>query len=152
MALRSTSLAEPAVADQFVVRDWIEELAGEACAGPRRRAPAGRFLQPAADPDRRSGHFTGDCPGRHVWRYGRTRSVACNSCGWRAALLPRREALAALLQVKDPTPAATLQSLEVRSASGALPSRPLSAYDDPATPDVLIAAYLSSAAGETRWP
>jgi putative heme-binding domain-containing protein len=58
-----------------------------------------------------------------------------------APLASRQEALVALLQVKDPSLAATLQSLVREPGLGGLAVRALSAYDDPATSDVLIKAY-----------
>ena len=49
----------------------------------------------------------------------------------------------ALLQAKDPSLAATLHSLVRDPSLGGLAIRALSAYDDPATPDLLITAYSS---------
>jgi putative membrane-bound dehydrogenase-like protein len=63
---------------------------------------------------------------------------------------PRREALAALLQVRDPSLAVTLQSLVRDPGLGGLAVRALSAYDDPATPDVLVKAYTSLGPMERR--
>jgi putative heme-binding domain-containing protein len=63
---------------------------------------------------------------------------------------PRREALSALLQAKDPSLAATLHSLVSDAGLGGLAIRALSAYDDPATSDVLITAYKSLGTTERR--
>ncbi|HEX3451120.1 MAG TPA: c-type cytochrome, partial [Isosphaeraceae bacterium] len=65
-------------------------------------------------------------------------------------LAPRREALEALLQAKDPSLASTLHGLVRDSGLGGHAVRGLSAYDDPATPDVLIKAYKSLGAPERR--
>ncbi len=59
----------------------------------------------------------------------------------RAPLDARREALAALLQAKDPALVATLQPLVADPGLGGPAIRALSAYDDPTTSAVLIAAY-----------
>ena len=67
-----------------------------------------------------------------------------------ASLAARREALAALLKAKDPTLAATLHSLVRNPGLSGVAIRALSAYDDPATPDVLIAAYGSLGPAERR--
>ncbi len=67
-----------------------------------------------------------------------------------APLAPRREALAALLQAKDPSLASTLHSLVRDPGLGGLAIRALSAYDDPATSDLLISAYSSLRPMERR--
>ncbi len=67
-----------------------------------------------------------------------------------APLAPRREALEALLQARDPSLASTLHGLVRDSGLGGLAVRALSAYDDPATPDVLIKSYKSLGASERR--
>jgi putative heme-binding domain-containing protein len=107
------------------------------------------FQKLAADPDRRVrsramalGVTFGDAAAR-----GSLRLILADD---KAPLAPRREALAALLQVKDPTLAATLQSLVRDPGLGGLAVRALSAYDDPATPNVLIAAYTSLGPIEKR--
>jgi putative membrane-bound dehydrogenase-like protein len=68
----------------------------------------------------------------------------------KAPLAPRREALAALLQAKDPSLSATLHSLVRDPGLGGLAIRALSAYDDPATPDLLITVYGSLGQTERR--
>ena len=109
----------------------------------------GVFQKLATDPDRRVrsramalGVTFGDMAAR-----GALRAILADG---KAPVAPRREALAALLQVKDPTLAATLLSLVRDPGLGGLAVRALSAYDDPATPDVLIAAYLSLGPMERR--
>ena len=67
-----------------------------------------------------------------------------------APLAVRREALEALLQAKDPSLASTLHGLVRDSGLGGLAVRGLSAYDDPATPDVLIRSYKSLGVPERR--
>jgi len=62
----------------------------------------------------------------------------------------RQEALRALLEVKDPPLAATLHGLVRDPGLAGLAVRGLSAYDDPATPDVLIKAYPSLGSSERR--
>ena len=101
----------------------------------------GVFRKLNADPDRRVrsramalGVTFGDVAARDALRV-----ILADG---KAPLAPRYEALAALLQVKDPTLAATLQSLVRDPGLGGLAVRALSAYDDPATPDVLINAYM----------
>ena len=107
------------------------------------------FKKLAADPDRRVrsramslGVTFGDVASR-----GQLRWILADGT---ASLAPRREALAALLQVKDPTLAATLHGLVRDPGLGGLAVRALSAYDDPATPDVLIKAYMSLGPLERR--
>jgi putative heme-binding domain-containing protein len=68
----------------------------------------------------------------------------------RAPLAPRREALAALLQAKDPALIVTLHSLVRDAGLGGLAIRALSAYDDPASSDLLMAAYSSLGPIERR--
>jgi putative membrane-bound dehydrogenase-like protein len=68
----------------------------------------------------------------------------------KAPLAPRREALAALLQAKDSSLAATLHALVRDAGLGGPAIRALSAYDDPATPDLLIAAYTFLGQAERR--
>jgi putative membrane-bound dehydrogenase-like protein len=63
---------------------------------------------------------------------------------------PRREALAALLQVKDPELGTTLRTLVRDPGLGDQAIRALSAYDDAATPDVLIKAYNALGVTERR--
>jgi putative heme-binding domain-containing protein len=67
-----------------------------------------------------------------------------------ADLAQRQEALAALLKVKEPRLAATLHRLVCDPALGGPAVRGLSAYNDPATPDVLIKSYPSLAASARR--
>jgi putative membrane-bound dehydrogenase-like protein len=55
----------------------------------------------------------------------------------------RREALVALLKVKDPPLAATMHGLITDPELGGTALRGLSGYDDPATPKVLLEAYHS---------
>jgi putative membrane-bound dehydrogenase-like protein len=55
----------------------------------------------------------------------------------------RREALVALLKVKDPPLAPTMLALVADPELGGIALRGLSGYDDPATPKVLIEAYRS---------
>jgi putative membrane-bound dehydrogenase-like protein len=62
----------------------------------------------------------------------------------------RREALSALLRVKDPALAATMQGLVTDPALGGMALRGLSGYDDPATPGVLIRAYKKLGSTEKR--
>ncbi len=62
----------------------------------------------------------------------------------------RREAMAALLKVKDPSLPATLRALVSDPALGGPAVRGLSAYDDPATPGVLLAAYTNLERSERR--
>jgi putative membrane-bound dehydrogenase-like protein len=68
----------------------------------------------------------------------------------RADVALRQQSLAALLKVRDPPLAATLQDLVRHPGLGGPAVRGLSAYDDPATPDVLIKAYPSLGASERR--
>jgi len=67
-----------------------------------------------------------------------------------ADIARRQEALTALLKVKDPPLAVTLHALVRDPRLGGLAVRGLSAYDDPATPDVLIKAYPSLGPSERR--
>jgi putative membrane-bound dehydrogenase-like protein len=62
----------------------------------------------------------------------------------------RHEALSSLLKVKDPSLPATLHGMVRDPRLGGLAVRGLSAYEDPATPDVLIQAYTSLGASERR--
>jgi putative membrane-bound dehydrogenase-like protein len=55
----------------------------------------------------------------------------------------KREALVALLKVKDPPLANTMHGLVTDPELGGIALRGLSGYDDPATPSVLIDAYRS---------
>ena len=68
----------------------------------------------------------------------------------KADLAQRREALAALLAVKDAPLAATLHGLVRDPELGGPAIRGLSAYDDAATPDLLIKAYPSLASSQRR--
>jgi putative membrane-bound dehydrogenase-like protein len=68
----------------------------------------------------------------------------------KAPLAPRQEALAALSQVKDPALAPILQALIGDSGLGGQAVRALSAYDDPATSELLIKAYSSLGPIERR--
>ncbi len=67
-----------------------------------------------------------------------------------AGLPARREALAALLKVKEPSLASQLRALVLDPGLGSQAIRGLAAFDDPATPDVLIAAYRSLKPSERR--
>jgi putative membrane-bound dehydrogenase-like protein len=103
----------------------------------------------AADPDRRVrsramalGVTFGDPAARGVLRL-----ILADA---KAPLAPRREALEALLQAKDPSLAATLQSLVRDSGLAGLAIRALSAYDDPATSEALLRAYESLGPTERR--
>jgi putative membrane-bound dehydrogenase-like protein len=58
-----------------------------------------------------------------------------------AGVESRREALAALLQVKDTTLPQQLHAMILDASLGGEAVRGLSAYDDPATPGILIQAY-----------
>jgi putative membrane-bound dehydrogenase-like protein len=107
------------------------------------------FQKLAADPDRRVrsramalGVTFGD-----VAALGALRAILADD---KAPLDPRREALAALLQVKDPSLVATLQGLVRDPGLGGLAVRALSVYDDPATWEVLIKAYSSFGSTERR--
>ena len=82
----------------------------------------------------------------------RRRGRRCGECSSdpKADSALRREALAALLKVKDPSLAATLHTLVPTPSWAESPLRGLSAYDDPATPDVLIQAYASLGPAERR--
>jgi putative membrane-bound dehydrogenase-like protein len=109
----------------------------------------GVFQKLNADPDRRVrsramalGVTFGDMAARGAFRL--------MLADGKAPLSARREALAALLQVKDPSLATTLHSLVRDPGLGGLAVRALSAYDDPATTDVLIAAYMSLGPMERR--
>jgi putative membrane-bound dehydrogenase-like protein len=62
----------------------------------------------------------------------------------------RRKALAALLQAKDPQLAAVLQGLLSETALRGAALRGLAAYDDPKTPEVLLAAYPTLGPAEKR--
>ncbi len=62
----------------------------------------------------------------------------------------RRQAMAALLKVKDPGLVAVLHGLVRHPQLGGQAVRGLSSYDDPATPEVLIAAYPSLGSAERR--
>ncbi len=68
----------------------------------------------------------------------------------KADLAQRREALVALLAVKDAPLAATLHGLVRDPELGGPAIRGLSAYDDAATPDLLIKAYPSLASSQRR--
>ena len=68
----------------------------------------------------------------------------------KSSLASRREALAALGQVKDPSLAATLLGLVRDPGLGGLAIRALSGYDDSATPNALIEAYKSLGPTERR--
>jgi putative heme-binding domain-containing protein len=68
----------------------------------------------------------------------------------RADAAERQQALALLLQVKDPNLTATLHSLVLDPRLGSLAVRGLSAYEDPATPEVLIKAYATLGASQRR--
>jgi putative heme-binding domain-containing protein len=67
-----------------------------------------------------------------------------------ADLMMRREALAALLQAKDPPLPSALHALVCDPGLGGAAVRGLAAYDDPATPAVLIQAYSRIGAPERR--
>jgi len=67
-----------------------------------------------------------------------------------ADVAQRQQALTALLKVKDPPLPATLHALVSDPRLGGLAVRGLSAYDDPATPDVLIKAYPSLGPSQRR--
>ena len=58
--------------------------------------------------------------------------------------------MAALLKVKDPSLPAALRALLRDPALGGPAVRGLSAYDDPATPEVLLGAYSSLGRSERR--
>jgi putative membrane-bound dehydrogenase-like protein len=62
----------------------------------------------------------------------------------------RREALEALLKVRDPSLVPALHASVLDSQLGALAIRGLSAYNDPATANVLISAYQRLGASERR--
>jgi putative membrane-bound dehydrogenase-like protein len=62
----------------------------------------------------------------------------------------RADALAALLQARDPSLPETLHALVRHPRLGGAAVRGLSAYDDPKTPDVLLEAYPSLAAAVRR--
>ncbi len=68
----------------------------------------------------------------------------------KADLALRREALAALLKVKDASLPSLLRSLVSDRALGGPAVRGLSAYDDPATPGVLLGAYSTLGQSERR--
>jgi putative membrane-bound dehydrogenase-like protein len=68
----------------------------------------------------------------------------------KADLAARRDALAALLKVKDATLPSLLRSLLFDPALGGQAVRGLSAYDDPSTPDLLIGAYATLGQPERR--
>jgi putative membrane-bound dehydrogenase-like protein len=67
-----------------------------------------------------------------------------------ASLGDRLEALTTLLKVKDPSLAPVLQMLVHEPGLGAQAIRGLSAYDDAATPDVLIKSYRALAPDQRR--
>jgi putative membrane-bound dehydrogenase-like protein len=62
----------------------------------------------------------------------------------------RRQAMAALLKVKDPRLVGVLHNLVRHPQLGGPAVRGLSSYDDPATPEVLIQAYSALAPAERR--
>jgi putative membrane-bound dehydrogenase-like protein len=62
----------------------------------------------------------------------------------------RQQAMAALLKVKDPPLVGILQSLVLHPQLGGPAIRGLAAYDDPATPEILMKAYRALGAGERR--
>ncbi len=62
----------------------------------------------------------------------------------------RRDALAVLLRVKDPALPSLLQALVIDRWLGSPAIRGLAAYDDPATPEVLVGAYRSLGVSERR--
>ena len=68
----------------------------------------------------------------------------------KADLALRREAMAALLKVKDASLPGLLRSLLTDPALGGPAVRGLSTYDDPATPGVLIGAYSALGNSERR--
>ena len=68
----------------------------------------------------------------------------------KAGLTDRRQALSALLKVKDPALVDALRSLVQHPQLGGQAVRGLSAYDDPATPDVLLKAYPALGPAERR--
>ena len=107
------------------------------------------FRRLAADPDRQVRSRAtalaltfGDPAARHALR-----GVLAEGGG---TLVPRQEALAALLQVKDPGLPSILHRLIGDPGLGGEAVRALSAYDDPATPALLINGYASFGPTEKR--
>ncbi len=68
----------------------------------------------------------------------------------RAGVEPRREALTALLRVKDEHLPEQLRGLVLDPALGGEAVRGLGSYDDPATPDILLASYSRLGRAERR--
>ncbi len=109
----------------------------------------GVFQKLVADPDRRVRSRAmalavtfGDATARGVLR-----GILADE---KAPPAPRQEALAALVQAKEPSLPPTLHALVRDPSLGGPAIRALSAYDNPATADVLIRAYESLGPAERR--
>ena len=126
--------------------------------GSAARSPPGgdarslaRCLQDPGLRPRRERSLASGRPRRELRRPGRARIIAARARrleGRRPAIAA--QAMAALLKVKDPSLVGVLHNLVRHPQLGGPAVRGLSAYDDPATPEILIKAYPSLGPAERR--